>query len=201
MALVSKTRTYSSGDILTAQFYNEDRDEIIAGVNDIEDAQISGTAGIQLTKLGNGTLPVGIQVTSDNFPDAVTLTGTQTVSNKTFVKPTMNGSVQALTTNADAAVVTMDLSASNVHSVTLEGNRTLSPANQEVGQAFMVRLTQDSFGSRTVNWWDTIVWTGGNVPTLSTTPGTVDVFGFLVTATDGLGNYDYDGYYVSFDLR
>ena len=201
MAVVSKTRTYSSGDILTAQFYNEDRDEIIAGVNDITDAQISGTAGIQLTKLGDGTLPVGIQVTSDNFPDAVTLTGAQTVSDKTFVKPVMNASVQNLNTAADAAVVDLDLSASNVQSVTLEGNRTLNPVNIAVGQPFMVRLIQDAFGSRSVNWWDEIIWTGANIPSLTTTPGAVDVFGFICTAYDGLSIYSYDGYYVSFDLR
>ena len=201
MAIVTKTRTYSSGDILTAQFYNEDRDEIIAGVNSITDAQISGTAAIQLTKLADGTLPVGIQITSDNFPDGVTLTDTQTVSNKTMVKPLNQGSYQALTTDADGAIVTFDLAASNIHTVTLEGDRTLTVANQVVGQTFMVRLIQDAFGSRTVNWWTDIKWTGGNPPTLSTTAGSIDVFGFICTYYDGISDYTYDGYYVSFDLQ
>jgi hypothetical protein len=131
----------------------------------------------------------------------VTLSGTQTVTNKTLTKPVLEGSVQNLTAATDAAVVTLDLSDSNVFSVTLAGNRTLSPSNQTVGQPFMVRLTQDVTGSRTVNWWDTIRWTGGNAPTLTTTPSSTDVFGFICTSDDGLGNYTYDGYYVSFDLR
>jgi hypothetical protein len=201
MAVVSKTRTYSSGDILTAQFYNEDRDEIIAGVNDITDAQISGTAGIQLTKLGDGTMPVGIQITADNFPAGVTLTGTQTLTNKTLTKPLLQGSYQNYVAASDGAIVTFDLSTSNIQEVTLEGNRTLTVTNPVVGQPFMVRLIQDGVGSRTVNWWTTIKWTGGSAPTLTTTADAVDVFGFVCTATDGLGNYDYDGYFVSFDLR
>lgn len=196
MAVVAKTRVYSSGDILTAQFYNEDRDEIIAGVNSITDAQVSGSAGIQLTKLANGTIPVGIQITSDNFPAGVTLSDTQTVTNKTLTKPLLQGSYQAVTTDSDGAIVTFDLASSNVHSVILAGNRTLTVSNAVVGQAFMVRLIQDAFGSRSVNWWTTIKWTGGNPPSLTTTANSVDVFGFICTATG-----QYDGYYVSFDLR
>jgi hypothetical protein len=201
MAVVSKTRTYSSGDILTAQFYNEDRDEIIAGVNSITDAQISGTAAIQLTKLANGTIPVGIQITSDNFPDGVTLTGTQTVTNKTLTKPKFNASYQNYSTSVDGAIITFDLSTANIHTTTLQGNRTLTVTNPVVGQPFLIRLIQDVVGGRSVNWWTTIKWTGGNAPSLTATPDAVDVFGFICTGTDGLGNYTYDGYFVSFDLR
>lgn len=201
MAVVSKTRTYSSGDILTANFYNEDRDEIIAGVNDIEDAQISGTAAIQLTKLADGTLPVGIQITSDNFPDGVTLTGTQTLTNKTLVKPQHQASYQNYVTATDGAIVTFDLSTSNIQEVTLGGNRTLTVTNPVVGQPFMVRLIQDGVGSRTATWWTDIKWTGGSAPTLTTTADAVDVFGFVCTYFDGLTSYEYDGYFVSFDLR
>jgi len=196
MAIVAKTRVYSSGDILTAQFYNEDRDEIIAGVNSITDAQISGSAGIQLTKLANGTMPAGIQITKDNFPAGVTLSDTQTLTNKTLTKPVLQGSTQAITTDVDGAIVTFDLAASNVHSVVLGGNRTLTVSSVTVGNPFMVRLIQDAFGSRTVNWWSGIKWTGGNAPSLTTTPNSIDVFGFVCTATG-----EYDGYYVSFDLR
>jgi hypothetical protein len=201
MAVVSKTRTYSSGDILTAQFYNEDRDEIIAGANSITDAQVSGTAGIQLTKLANGTMPVGIQITADNFPSAVTLTGSQTVTNKVFTKPIMQGSSQLVTIDVDGAIVTFDLASSNVHTVVLGGNRTLTVSNVVVGQPFIIRLTQDVFGSRTVNWWTTIKWPGGLAPSLITTPNSTDVFGFICTATDGIGGYTFDGYYVAFDVR
>lgn len=206
MSVVSKTRQYASGDILTAQFYNLDRDEIIAGVNSITDAQVAGSAAISLTKLASGTLPAPILITNDNISGtldaanitntAVTLTDVQSVSNKVLVKPTMAAMVHNLVTDTDGVTVTFDMALSNVHSVTLNGNRVLQVTNVSVGQPFMIRLTQGAVGSHTVTWFGTIKWTGGNVPSLTTTSGSTDVFGFICTSA---GNYD--GYYVSFDLR
>jgi len=51
MALVNKTRTYVTGDQLTADYYNDDRDEIIAGVNSIDNAQVDSGAGIEESKI------------------------------------------------------------------------------------------------------------------------------------------------------
>jgi len=51
MAQVSKTRTYNTGDTLTAAYYNADRDEIIAGVNSIDNTQIASDAAIAYSKL------------------------------------------------------------------------------------------------------------------------------------------------------
>lgn len=72
---VTKTRVYSTGGQLTAANYNDDRDEIIAGVNSIVNAQISASADISPTKI-SGT--------------AATLTGTQTLTNKTLTSPVIN---------------------------------------------------------------------------------------------------------------
>ena len=56
MAIVTKTRTYVTGDNLPAGYYNADRDEIIAGVNAIDNSQVTPTAGIFESKLlFNGT--------------------------------------------------------------------------------------------------------------------------------------------------
>jgi hypothetical protein len=51
MALVTKTRTYITGENLPAVDYNADRDEMIAGINSIDNVQISATAGILETKI------------------------------------------------------------------------------------------------------------------------------------------------------
>lgn len=56
MAIVTKTRTYNTGDALSAPNYNADRDEVIAGVNSIDNAQISPTAGILESKLAFSTV-------------------------------------------------------------------------------------------------------------------------------------------------
>ena len=90
--------------------------------------------------------------------------------------------------NTDDTTVTFDMDVSNVHMVTLGGNRALAVSNVDAGQKFLLRLTQDGTGSRTVTWWSNISWAeGGTEPTLTTTGGKSDLFGFLCTSA---GNYD-----------
>jgi len=84
----------------------------------------------------------------------------------------------------DGATVTFNLLLSDVHAVTLGGNRTLALSNAHAGQRFMVTLKQDATGSRTVTWWSGISWPGGTVPTLTTTANKSDVFEFLCTGTN-----------------
>jgi hypothetical protein len=100
-----------------------------------------------------------------------------------------------LKSNTDGATVTFDLDAANTHTVTLGGNRTLALSNADVGQRFVIRLVQDGTGTRTVNWFSTIKWPGGLVPTLTTTGGKTDVFGFICTSA---GNYD--GFVIGYNL-
>lgn len=83
MAQVTKTRTYSTGNALTADNYNADRDEIIAGVNSVTNAQVSGTAGIEESKFlfsatghGHGGSTDGEKVKATNL-DPTGLTANQ----------------------------------------------------------------------------------------------------------------------------
>jgi len=96
-----------------------------------------------------------------------------------------------------SATVTMDLSAALNHFITMPaGNITLAVSNTIVGDRFIVEITQDGGGSRTVTWFGTIRWTSNNtVPTLSTVGSRRDTFGFVVT---GAGTYD--GYIVGQNL-
>jgi hypothetical protein len=102
MAIVVKTRTYSTGDALPANYYNQDRDEVIAGVNSIDNAQISPTAGILESKLlFNGTsghdhsggvngkpvsagafdlATIGVGTLTANYPVAINAGGTAVVA-------------------------------------------------------------------------------------------------------------------------
>lgn len=104
--------------------------------------------------------------------------------------------IKNITEDSDAATITFDLSVTNVHTVTLGGNRTLNISNPTVGQVFMIRLVQDGGGNRTItNWWTTIKWPGGTAPTLSTAGGSIDSFVFVCVSS---GNYD--AYYAGFSL-
>lgn len=93
---------------------------------------------------------------------------------------------------SSGATATLDLSLSNQHYVTMPaGNITIALSNDSVNQIFLVTITQDSGGSRTVTWFSTIRWAGGGAPTLTTTASKRDVFGFIRT-----GSGTYDGFVV-----
>lgn len=88
--------------------------------------------------------------------------------------------------------VTIDLFSGNVHHIVMPGgNITVALKNQRAGQCFIVRILQDSSGSRLVAWFSTIKWAGGGAPTLTTTANKADTLGFEVTGTS-----TYDGYVV-----
>lgn len=91
-------------------------------------------------------------------------------------------------TPAAAATATLDLSTSNEQRITMPaGNITIALSNDTNTKRFIISITQDSVGSRTVTWFATIKWAGGVVPTLTTTANKRDVFGFIRT---GAGTYD-----------
>jgi hypothetical protein len=96
-------------------------------------------------------------------------------------------SIQTYTPSA-AGTATLDLSLGNIHHITMPaGNITIAISNGTAGQCFMIRILQDSGGSRTVTWFTTIKWAGGSAPTLTTTASKADTLGFEITSA---GNYD-----------
>lgn len=78
----------------------------------------------------------------------------------------------------DATTTTFDLSQGLTFETTLRGDRTLTLANVEPGQAFALGIHQDSIGGRLVTWFAGILWAGSATPVLSTAPGSLDVFTF-----------------------
>jgi len=94
----------------------------------------------------------------------------------------------AWVTATDGATITFDLSLGSKQLVVLGGNRILALSNVLSGHCFILKLTQDGTGSRTVTWFSTISWAGGTAPTLTTTASKSDIFGFIQTGTN-----TYDG--------
>lgn len=114
-----------------------------------------------------------------------------TLAAKGSGKVKINSKYGDITSNTDGATVTFDLAVTNLHKVTLGGNRTLALSNPTTGQAFIIRLLQDATGSRTVTWFTTISWAGGTAPTLTLTASKADTLGFICT-----GSGTYDGFIV-----
>jgi hypothetical protein len=121
----------------------------------------------------------------------VTLTGTQTLTNKTITPVALINTVVSYTPDV-GGTSTLNLATGNIHKITMPaGNITIATSNGVAGQCFLVEITQDGGGSRTVTWFTTIKWAGGSAPTLTTTASKRDTFGFRVTGTN-----TYDGFIV-----
>lgn len=115
-------------------------------------------------------------------------------TNPTIAKPVINARNQTAQTYGPAGggTATLDLSLADQHYVTFPaGNITIALSNDTNNQIFLVSLTQDSGGNRTVTWFTTIKWAGGATPTLTTTANKRDTFGFIRT-----GSGTYDGFII-----
>lgn len=85
---------------------------------------------------------------------------------------------------SDGATVTFALASGTKQKVTLGGNRTLALSGVTAGHVFILKLIQDATGSRTVTWFAGISWPDDTAPTLTTTAGAADIFGFIQTGTN-----------------
>lgn len=147
----------------------------------------------------------------------VGLSASQTLTNKTLTSPILttptinqinasastsiefnagtNTPIQSYTP-AIGGTATLDLSKGNIHHIAMPaGNITIAVSNSTAGQAFLVRILQDTSGSRTVTWFSNITWPGGGAPTLTTTANKVDSFGFETTASN-----TFDGFVIGQNL-
>jgi len=82
--------------------------------------------------------------------------------------------------DANGVLQRVVLTASATFAITLSTNRT-----------FVLLVEQGGVGSYTVSWFSTINWAGGTIPTLTTTVGKTDAFGFIRTSSG-----QYLGYVV-----
>lgn len=97
-------------------------------------------------------------------------------------------------TAVSGASPSLDLNTSKSFALTLSANATLSVANVEVGDVFMIDVTQASSGGPyTLTHFSGITWmtSDGNAPTLPTTASKKITYGFKCVATD-----TYLGYLV-----
>jgi hypothetical protein len=104
----------------------------------------------------------------------VTLTGTQTLTNKTLIEPVLEGTiVEDVFTITDGASVDIDPSNGSIQLWTLTASRTpVLPTSWTAGQGITLQIAD---GAAYAITWATmgVVWAGGDPPTLATTGYTV----------------------------
>jgi len=95
----------------------------------------------------------------------------------------------ATTALVDGATITWDASQGQIASVTLGGNRTMAnPTNLKIG-SYILFVTQDGAGSRTLTWGNSFLWSSGVAPPLTTAASRVDIFSFICNGTSLYGSF------------
>lgn len=115
-------------------------------------------------------------VTFADLASAAVATGSQFLSGASSVVVPASVIYQAETATTFGATTTFDFSTFINTAVTLTGNITTQTlSNVKAGQAGQIRFIQDGSGSRTTVWNGVFKFVNGVTPTLTTTPGAIDV--------------------------
>ena len=137
-------------------------------------------------------LDADLKAVSDVANAAVTLSGTQTLTNKTLTDPAITGTIlEDIFTITDGAAFEIDPGNGSVQLITLGANRTPKATNMAAGEA--ITLMVDDGSAYTLTWTDStfggsgVVWKtdGGVAPTLNTTGYTAIVLWKVSTQVYG----------------
>ncbi len=101
-------------------------------------------------------------------------------STNTFTK----GQAGSIVTLTDGATIQPDFSLGNNFKVELAATRNLAnPTNLVAGQSGVIAVTQDSTGTRLLNYGSYWKFTGATPPNLTTTGGATDLISYYVAST------------------
>ena len=155
--------------------------------NSVGEIWLDTSGGGYVIKIWDGSAWQSGGLTSADI--GVTVQGYDADTAKTDVVQNFTaGQSAAITALTDAANISVNFSASNNFSVTLDGNRTLdNPTNQVAGQSGSFFITQDATtGSRTLAYGSAYKFSGGTAPTLSTATSSTDRIDYIVEASGNI---------------
>jgi len=110
-----------------------------------------------------------------------------------------SGVVTAPITASSATTVGFDLKQTNFHMLTMGHNVSGIFIGASPGQRFLIRLTQDDAGSRSITWPNTVSWAvvegKPSPPPISSAGGLSTMYGFVCTSGVA-SNMHYDGFII-----
>jgi hypothetical protein len=151
----------------------------------------SGTA---LPVANGGTNATSASITAFNNITGYTAAGaTGTTSTNlvfsttpTLTNPTVTNYVETLYTANTSTAITVDLANGTVQNLTLTGNATITMPTAVAGKSFIIILSQDATGSRTVTW-STVSWPAATAPTITQAASKKDIYSFFSNGTSWFG--------------
>jgi len=108
------------------------------------------------------------------------------ISSANLVAPTVTNYIETLFTANTGTAITVDLANGTVQSLTLTGNATITMPTAVAGKSFIIILSQDATGSRTVTW-STVSWPSATAPTITSTASKKDIYSFFSNGTSWFG--------------
>jgi len=154
---------------------------------------IGGGAGAApaTTTTGTGILTFLGTPSSANLAAAVTdETGSGSLvfgTTPALTNPTVTNYVETLYSANTSTAITVDLANGTVQNLTLTGNATITMPTAVAGKSFIIILSQDATGGRTVTW-STVSWPSATAPTVTSTASKRDIFSFFSNGTSWFGS-------------
>lgn len=152
--------------------------------------------------LGASLVPLISFATASFYVDSST--GYVGIGNTTPASPLdVSGALYSrLVTDSDSSSVTINWNSGNVHTISLDtAATTFTFTNGQAGGVYSLILNQDATGGRTVSWPASVVWVGGNPPTLTAAASSTDMVSFVYNGSNYLGSYrlNYEAPGIAFD--
>ncbi len=126
-----------------------------------------------------------------NTGSSPTVSGTWNFSGTVNFTGTYNPALGNLTTQnlTDGGTITPNCASGPVWFVTLGGNRTIAaPSNPKIG-TYLMYITQDGTGNRTLTWNSIFKWPGGVAPVLTGTASAIDLISLTYNGSVWMGSF------------